>query len=95
MKPEDAMDVIELLEEQPFIATDLTLIKNAIELSVRYHISYWDGAIIAAADALGAPILYTEELNHGQMYGSVNVVNPFIDIHSLTGFHEPAQSPLR
>ena len=36
-----------------------------------------DGAIIAAAEALGAETLYTEDLNDGQLYGSVRVENPF------------------
>lgn len=35
--------------------------------------------IVAAAEALEAPILYTEDLNHGQRYGSVRVVNPFLE----------------
>ncbi len=50
-----------------------------IEASIRHEISYWDGAIIAAAESLGASILYTEDLNHGQHYGSVRAVNPFLD----------------
>ncbi len=35
------------------------------------------GAIIAAAERLGVKTLYTEDLNHGQAYGSVVAVNPF------------------
>ncbi|WP_245435947.1 hypothetical protein [Mesorhizobium tamadayense] len=42
-----------------------------------YEISYWDGAIIAAAERLGVKTLYTEDLNHGQAYGSVVAINPF------------------
>ena len=42
-----------------------------------FRISYWDAALIAAAERLDAPILYTEDLNHDQLYGSVRVVNPF------------------
>jgi predicted nucleic acid-binding protein len=36
-----------------------------------------DAAIIAAAEQLGAPVLCTEDLNHGQVYGPVKVINPF------------------
>ncbi|PAQ06083.1 hypothetical protein [Mesorhizobium temperatum] len=35
------------------------------------------GAIIAAAERLGVKTLYTEDLNHGQTYGSVVAINPF------------------
>ena len=46
-------------------------------MSERYRISFWDACVLAAAERLGAPILYTEDLNHGQSYGSVRVDNPF------------------
>ena len=49
----------------------------AMDAKVRHQISYWDAAIIAAAEALGAREFYSEDLNDGQMYGSVRVVNPF------------------
>lgn len=46
-------------------------------MSERFQLSYWDGAIVAAAQELGAETLYTEDLNHGQVYGSVRAINPF------------------
>ena len=51
--------------------------KCGLAFSRRFQISYWDAALIAAAERLDAPILYTEDLNHNQLYGSVRVVNPF------------------
>jgi len=33
---------------------------------------------LAAAEALDAPTLYTEDLQHGQRYGRVRAVNPFL-----------------
>ncbi len=44
-----------------------------------YRISYWDGAILAVAQALGARILFTEDLDDGQDYGGIRAVNPFGD----------------
>lgn len=44
---------------------------------MRYKISYWDSAMIAACERLKATTLYTEDLNHGQIYGTVTVINPF------------------
>jgi predicted nucleic acid-binding protein len=46
-------------------------------LSRRFKTSYWDGAIIAAAHAAGATLLISEDLNDGQTFGNVTVVNPF------------------
>ncbi len=67
------------LSSRPFVPTDISLIRSAIATSERYQISYWDAAILAAAERIGAGILYTEDLNHGQRYGSVLVQNPFRD----------------
>jgi predicted nucleic acid-binding protein len=79
LEPESAVALVEELRVFPTVWTDYPLIVTAIELSLRYGISYWDGAIVAAAQVLQAPILYTEDLSHGQEYGTVRVVNPFLD----------------
>ena len=68
---------VERLCIRPVAQIDASLVKSAIYLSSRYEISYWDGAIIAAARSLDAPVLYTEDLNDGQVYADVRVVNPF------------------
>ena len=71
---------VEQLLRADFVGLDASLIKLGIAHSRRYQISYWDGAIIAAAEALGATTLYSEDLNHGQSYGSVRVLNPFVAV---------------
>jgi predicted nucleic acid-binding protein len=45
-------------------------------LETRHDISFWDALIIYAAQAAGTEILYSEDLNDGQMFGPVRVVNP-------------------
>jgi predicted nucleic acid-binding protein len=77
MAPAEISLWLDQLEEFPVLPTDIDLVRGALACSQRFKISYWDGAIIAAADRLGAPVLYTEDLNHGQNYGSVKVINPF------------------
>lgn len=69
---------IDLLCHYPVVAVDESLVRAAIALSQRYQVSYRDAAILGAAERLAASILYTEDLNHGQTYGSVHVVNPFL-----------------
>ena len=75
---EEADEWLERIAVQPCIPIDGELVKAGVELARRYKISYWDGAILAAAHEGGADLLYTEDLNHGQRYGDVTVVNPFI-----------------
>ncbi|MHA1164284.1 MAG: PIN domain-containing protein [Alphaproteobacteria bacterium] len=78
MTPDAALAWVEELEQLPCVSLDSSLVKLGAETSVRYRISYWDGAIIAAAERLGAEILFTEDLNHGQSYGQVRALNPFL-----------------
>jgi predicted nucleic acid-binding protein len=77
LSPSEAMDWIEQWTAFPCQPIDHQLVRVAVERSLRFSISYWDAAIVAAAEALGARTLYSEDLNSGQLYGRVRVVNPF------------------
>jgi predicted nucleic acid-binding protein len=69
---------IERLSTFPFTVVDAPLVRAGILVARRHGIAYYDAAHIAAAERLGAPILYSEDLGHGQTYGSVRVINPFL-----------------
>ena len=71
---------IEHLSAFPFTVVDAHLVRAGIVLSRRYNIGYYDAALLAAAERLGARIFYSEDLNHGQFYGSVRVINPFLSV---------------
>jgi predicted nucleic acid-binding protein len=73
-----AFEWIDRLTDRPCAAIDHRLVREAARCSLRFQINYYDAAIIAAAERIGAPILYTEDLNHGQLYGQVRVINPFL-----------------
>ncbi len=79
LAPALAVALMEQYRVFPTVPTDYPLIVAAVELSLRYGVSYWDGAILAAAEVLEAPVLYTEDLAHGQLYGAVRAVNPFLE----------------
>jgi predicted nucleic acid-binding protein len=51
---------------------------DALEISASHNVSYWDALIIGAARSVQCTILYTEDLNNGQKFGSLRVVNPFL-----------------
>jgi predicted nucleic acid-binding protein len=75
---EKATWFVEKLSQLPVVPTDVDLVLAGILFSLRHRISYWDGAVLAAAERLGAKTLYSEDLNSGQGFGSVRVVNPFL-----------------
>lgn len=79
-RPLSAAQALEWMEQWaafPCQAIDHQLARIAIGQSERFTISYWDAAILAAAEALGADTVYSEDLSHGQQYGSLRVINPF------------------
>ena len=55
----------------------LSVLDDALALKSRFQISYWDAAILAAARAAGCTEVLSEDLNEGQDYGGVIIVNPF------------------
>lgn len=57
-----------------------SVMSNALEIKARYGTSFWDAAILAAAQSARCDELLTEDLSHGQRYGSVTVVNPFLKV---------------
>jgi predicted nucleic acid-binding protein len=74
-----ALEWVEQFTAFPCQPIDQQLVRIAIELSERYLISYWDAAIISAAKALDCKTAYSEDLNDGQLYEGVRVLNPFIN----------------
>lgn len=73
----DALNFVRALSAFPVVPVDFALIERAAAVSQRFQISYWDGAIIAAAERLQAKTVFSEDLNHGQQYGTVTIMNPF------------------
>jgi predicted nucleic acid-binding protein len=79
---------LELTEIQEFVATfravcevvpvDLPLHEHGVALAYRSNLSIYDGLIVAAALRAGCTTLFTEDLNSGQRFGSLAVVNPFV-----------------
>jgi len=53
-------------------------ILKALDIEVRYKISFWDALIVHAARLAGASVLYSEDLQHGSTLGGIPIVNPFV-----------------
>ncbi|HMO95161.1 MAG TPA: PIN domain-containing protein [Tepidiformaceae bacterium] len=74
---EQAMAYVESLTRFPIQPVTTELVLASIACRARFQISYWDAAIIEAARMLGCAEILSEDLNHGQDYDGVRVVNPF------------------
>lgn len=76
--PRESLRVLtSALLDLPLINVGPSHIRRALWAEEHFQISFWDALILAAAESAGAEILYTEDLNDGQQYGTVRVENPF------------------
>jgi predicted nucleic acid-binding protein len=75
---EDARATVrELLAWRPVpIGTDL--LERAWKIQDRYQLSFWDSLIVAAAKSASCRFLLTEDLQSGQDFDGLLVVNPFL-----------------
>jgi predicted nucleic acid-binding protein len=73
----EAQNWVHRLTEFCILDVDAKLVSASMFIKERFKIRFWDAALIAASHTLGLNTLYTEDLSHGQKYGSVTVINPF------------------
>jgi predicted nucleic acid-binding protein len=60
------------------VASSASLVSEAIRIHRRYRLSWYDSLIVAAAQQAGCKLLYSEDLQHGQQFGTVTIHNPFL-----------------
>jgi len=75
--PKYFREVVESFMRWAVVENTRTLLRNAFKVQLVYGTSFYDANIVAAAQQSGAKELWTEDLNDGQDYGGVRVVNPF------------------
>ena len=66
-------DVVDIINE------DMEIIDKGIEIHQRYEFRFYDSLIIAAAITANCTILYSEDMQHGQVIEkTLTIVNPFV-----------------
>ncbi len=78
MPPAVAQSLTLAFTAWPVIDSDVALVNAAIEKSIVHQLSIWDAMVIEAALRAQAQTLYSEDLSHGQRFGALTVVNPFL-----------------
>ncbi len=77
-------DVRALFSWNP-IGLEPRVLEQAWQTQDRYHLSFWDGLIVGAAQVAACRYLLTEDLQADQEIGTVLVVNPFRSSPSSLG----------
>jgi predicted nucleic acid-binding protein len=75
--PEMAKEIISDLVQWPLVVNDGKNILRAIDLRIKYHLSFWDSLILQAAITSKSEFLLSEDFQDGQVIESVTIVNPF------------------
>lgn len=57
---------------------DQPTVETAWAVESRHQLNYWDALMVAAAQHMGCRWLLTEDLQHGQQFEKLNIVNPFV-----------------
>jgi predicted nucleic acid-binding protein len=75
---DSALRILRKLEEFPILPIGPDEVFLALDIRARYSISYWDSLVVAAAQTMKCREILSEDLSHGQSYGGVLVINPFL-----------------
>jgi predicted nucleic acid-binding protein len=68
------------------VKTDLECHRTASRLRSTHQFSFWDSLIVAAALEADCPLLYSEDMQHGQMIDQkLTILNPLLEAATSAG----------
>lgn len=72
--------VLEQMSLLDVVSTDKEMVLQATVRMQRHQIHYWDALIVEAALRAGVAILYSEDMQDGMRFDTVEVRNPFASL---------------
>jgi len=73
-----AKSILVSFENMEVVRIDPHLIGQAIDTSILSRISFWDSLVVVAAESAKCEVVYTEDLNPGQIIRGVRIENPLL-----------------
>ena len=77
--PSKALFAVEKLAASRVVGSNADFVLDALRLAQRFQLSVWDALIVQAALAARCTTLFTEDMQAGQRFGELEIVNPFDD----------------
>jgi predicted nucleic acid-binding protein len=68
-----------LLTQAPVLYPNDLVLRTALRGAATYQLSWFDAHLWAYAEVYGIPELFSEDFQHGRLYGTVRAVNPFLE----------------
>jgi len=79
LSPQAALrEAEEMLKTFPILYPNEAILRLAMRGCLAYQLNWFDAHLWAYAEYYGLAELITEDLQHGRLYGSVRIVNPFL-----------------
>ncbi len=79
LEPADALrEAEELMAQFPILYPDEAVLRTALRGTAAYGLSWFDAHLWAYAEVKGIEELLSEDFQHGRLYGTVTVRNPFV-----------------
>ena len=81
LKQADALrEAEELLTQFTILYPNEALLRTAIRGCLAYQLNWFDAHLWSYAEHYGLSEIFSEDLQHDRLYGTVRVVNPFIEL---------------
>lgn len=79
----EALEMVQVLATRTVSVPTVASTLAALALAARYRLSTWDATMVQAALDTACDVLFTEDLQAGMRFGTLEVVNPFAPaVHS-------------
>ncbi len=78
LSEDEAEGAVQHFAKLPVVLIDKAMILSAVRTSRIHQLSLWDALIVQSATESGCRRLLTEDLQHGQRFGSLQIENPFL-----------------
>jgi predicted nucleic acid-binding protein len=80
LTPADARrEAEEMLSQYAILYPDEAVFRLAVRGAAAYQLGWFDAHVWAFAERFALDTLYSEDFQHGRLYGSVRTINPFIE----------------
>jgi predicted nucleic acid-binding protein len=73
-----AKEMVHAFNNYETVVITLEMIKDAIDCSILQKVSFWDALMLIAGEKALCEMIWTEDLNNGQIIRGIKVINPFI-----------------
>jgi predicted nucleic acid-binding protein len=76
-QPDALREAEEFLKQFTILYPNEGILRNAIRGCAAYQLSWFDAHLWSYAEYYGLPEIFSEDLQHDRLYGTVRVTNPF------------------